>query len=83
MSLKHIKIFFYQQIQPCDQGIMKILKLYNCKQMQTKIIDNIENANHQQLSANELAKQTNLLDALHYNNNGLGPSDRYNNTKFF
>jgi hypothetical protein len=34
--------------------------------MRTRIIDNIENTNDQEkLSANELAKQTNLLDALH------------------
>ena len=34
--------------------------------MRTRIIDNIENTNDQQkLSANELAKQTNLLNALH------------------
>lgn len=35
--------------------------------MRKKIIGNIENANQQQqLSTNELAKQTNLLEALHY-----------------
>lgn len=71
VSLKHIRIIFLPAnttslIQPCDQGIIKTLKSYYCKQIRTRIIENIENTNDQQkLSANELAKQTNLLDALH------------------
>ncbi|XP_025198312.1 tigger transposable element-derived protein 6-like [Melanaphis sacchari] len=71
VSLKHIRIIFLPAnttslIQPCDQGIIKTLKSYYRKQMRTRIIDNIENTNDQEkLSANELAKQTNLLDALH------------------
>jgi len=69
VSLKHIRIIFLAAntaslIQPCDQGIIKTLKSYYRKQMRTRIIDNIENTNDQQkLSANELPKQTNLLNA--------------------
>jgi hypothetical protein len=68
VSLKHIKIIFLPAntisiIQPCDQGIIKTLKLYYRKQMWTRIIENTND--QQQLSTNELATQTNLLDALH------------------
>jgi len=71
VSLKHIKIIILPAnktsfIQPCDQGIIKTLKLFYHKEMRTRILDNIEYTNDQhQLSADELAKKTNLLDALH------------------
>lgn len=67
-ELKNINLVFLPAnttslIQPCDQGIIRTLKGYYRHEMRTRILENMENT--KELSANDLAKQTNVLEALH------------------
>lgn len=72
-SLKNIKVVFLPAnttsiLQPCDQGIIRTLKAYYRREMRSRILENMEDTNKQQMlkvSANDLAKKTSLLDALH------------------
>lgn len=50
-------------LQPCDQGIIRTLKAYYRREMRAKILNSIDDGHTS--SANELAKMTNLLDAIH------------------
>ena len=68
INLRNIKVVFLPAnttslIQPCDQGIIRALKAYYRREMRTRILENMEDT--QDMSANDLAKKTNLLDALH------------------
>ena len=68
VALKHIKVVFLPAnttslIQPCDQGIIRSFKAYYRREMRTRILENMEDS--QNLTANELAKKTNVLEALH------------------
>ncbi|XP_023314369.1 tigger transposable element-derived protein 6-like [Trichogramma pretiosum] len=50
-------------IQPCDQGIIRTLKAYYRRTMRERIIQILDN--QQNVKANDIAKKTSLLDALH------------------
>ncbi|XP_041347231.1 tigger transposable element-derived protein 4-like [Gigantopelta aegis] len=50
-------------IQPCDQGIIRNLKGHYRSQVVNKIIEDIDGT--EDITANELAKKLNLLDAIH------------------
>lgn len=50
-------------IQPCDQGIIRTMKAYYRKEMRQRIIDNIDCK--QDAEANNIAKKTTLLEAIH------------------
>ncbi|XP_069108937.1 tigger transposable element-derived protein 4-like [Argopecten irradians] len=63
----HIKLIFLPPnttsiIQPCDQGIIRNLKLHYRRQMVTHIINLIDDGD---LHANDLARKVNVLDAIH------------------
>lgn len=67
-QLKNIKVIFLPAnttsiIQPCDQGIIRTMKAYYRKEMRARILESMEDTLN--MSANDLAKKTNLLDALH------------------
>ena len=49
--------------QTCDQRIIRALKAYYHHKMQAQLLDEIEGI--QNLQANDLAKITNILDAVH------------------
>jgi len=55
-------------IQPCDQGIIKTLKTYYQHDMQSRVVEmideNLEKEEHD-LNANDLTKKTTALDAIH------------------
>jgi hypothetical protein len=68
VNLKHIKVIFLPAnttalIQPCDQGIIRTMKAYYRREMRSRILETMEEGKN--LTANELAKKTNILDALH------------------
>nr|XP_042907519.1 tigger transposable element-derived protein 2-like [Parasteatoda tepidariorum] len=70
VSLKKINIMFLPPnttslIQPCDQGIICTLKAYYRKEMRSRILENMEDQDAEDLNANALAKKTNVLDAIH------------------
>jgi hypothetical protein len=57
-SLKYIKFLFLpanktSSLQSCDQGIIRVLKVYYCREMCTRILENMEET--QQKGANDLA----------------------------
>ena len=67
VSLKNIKVVFLPAnttslIQPCDQGIIRTLKAYYRREMRARILENMED---KKINANDLAKKTSILDALH------------------
>ena len=66
-KLSHVKLEFLPPnttslIQPCDQGIIKNMKGHYRRQVVRKIIADIDKTT---LTANELARQLTLLDAVH------------------
>ena len=70
VSLQKIKIVFLPPnttslIQPCDQGIIRILKAYYRKEMRSRILENMEDQGAEDLNANARVKKTNVLDAIH------------------
>lgn len=52
-------------IQPCDQGIIRNLKVHYRSRIVRKLIEDIESSTENQLGANQLARKLNLLDAVH------------------
>lgn len=69
VTLNNITVIFLPAnttslIQPCDQGIIRTLKAYYRKEMRARILENMEDT-QSHMTANDLAKKTNLLDALH------------------
>jgi hypothetical protein len=68
VSLKLIKVVYLPAnttsiLQPCDQGIIRALKAHYRREMRARILEHMEDT--EKLSANDLAKKTNLLEALH------------------
>lgn len=66
--LKNIKVVYLPAnttalIQPCDQGIIRTLKAYYRREMRSRLLSDMEE--NQAITANQLAKKTTLLDALH------------------
>lgn len=75
-QLKHIKVVFLPAnttsiLQPCDQGIIRTAKAYYRREMRLRIIQvideqlTVDGAQSGEFRANEIAKKTSLLDALH------------------
>lgn len=50
-------------LKPCGQSIIRTVKVFYGKEMRAKILESMEDLLN--LSANDLAKETNLLKALH------------------
>jgi hypothetical protein len=73
VNLKNIRIIFLPAnttslMQPCDQGVIRTLKAYYRHEMRTKIVRWIDaelEKGEEGFQANDLAKQTSLLDAVH------------------
>ncbi|GBN08437.1 hypothetical protein AVEN_128658-1 [Araneus ventricosus] len=68
VSLKHINVVFLPAnatslILPCDQGIIRALKVYYQHEMQVRILGSFED--NEEIDANELAKKTTLLETVH------------------
>ena len=69
-------------LQPCDMGIIRTMKAYCRKEMRLQIIERIDDENPDggpeepststRLSANDIAKKLNLLDAMHIIVSGWG-----------
>lgn len=64
---QNIKVEFCPQntsiIQNCDQEIIRIVKAYYRQKIDSRILENMKDK--QLMTANELAKKTSILDALH------------------
>lgn len=68
LNLTNIKVIFLPAnttslIQPCDQGIINSLKVHYRRAMRERVIAQMESS--ETATANEFAKKTSLLDALH------------------
>ena len=68
VTLNHIKLIFLPAnttslLQPLDQGIIRSLKAHYRREMRANVLEQIEDV--KKVSANNLAKKTNLLEALH------------------
>ena len=67
VTLNHIKLIFLPAntllLQHLDQGIIQSLKAHYRREMRANVLEQIEDV--KKMSANNLAKKTNLLEALH------------------